>query len=488
MKSTAAVLSIDIGTSSTRAALFDLAGMPHGPASQRANLLRTDATGMAEIDPEALARGVIEAIDQVLKASPDTRILGVGISCFWHSLLGLDAHGAPTTAVLSWADRRAGAIAAGQREPGHRAAALRPDTGCPVHSSYWTAKLPWLRQSRPVAWAATAHWVSAADHLLARLFGDLGTSVSMASGTGLFDLWSLGWHPEALAVADVPVSMLPPVTDQPRTQLVPEFAQRWPRLQGVPWFPVTGDGACSNIGVGGIDRDTLVLMLGTSGSMRVVWDAHEARLDDPGLWCYRVDARRLAGGMAMSEGGASAAWTRGLFEGATPDLDAQVAAMAPDSHGLAVLPYVLGARSPDWIDGRTACIAGITAATSGAQIHRAMLESVGLRFAGLKQQLEARMRPARRIVVTGGALSRSATWRQIVADCIGQDVQVSAIDEASLRGAALLALERLGVGELADFGFEFTEHVRFDAGAHQAYLGALERQLRFDAAMKGAGF
>ena len=145
-------------------------------------------------------------------------------------------------------------------------------------------------------------------------------------------------------------------------------------------------------------------------------------------------------------------------------------------------------RDSDWIDGRTACIAGITAATSGAQIHRAMLESVGLRFAGLKQQLEARMRPARRIVVTGGALSRSATWRQIVADCIGQDVQVSAIDEASLRGAALLALEGLGVGGLADFAFEFTEHVRFDVGAHQAYLGALERQLRFDAAMKGAGF
>ena len=484
MKKTSVVLSIDVGTSSTRAGFFDSEGMPHGRPAQRANRLLTDSAGKAVLDASALVQGVIDAVDEVLAANVDAEVLGVGLSCFWHSLLGIDAAGDATTDVLTWADRRAGRFAAAQRLEGLGRPALHARTGCPVHSSYWTAKLPWLRDTEPGIWQATSRWVSAADYMFHLFFDKARTSVSMASGTGLFNIESMGWDQQALDATGVAASALLPVDDRPFVGLNSNFAGRWPRLDAVPWFPAVGDGACSNIGVGGIDRQTLVLMLGTSGSMRMVWDADKAHLDDPGSWCYRVDARRFAGGMALSEGGASAAWTRAQTGSTDNELEALIGPMAPDAHGLTVLPYVLGARSPDWDDGRSACIAGITAATSAAQIHRAMLESVGLSFAGLKSRLEKTMHKAKRVVVTGGALSRSGVWRQIVADCIGEDVEMSDVDEASLRGAALLALNRLGVGRLEDFAYRCSVRVRFDPDAHAAYALAGVRRQRLDGAIK----
>lgn len=247
----------------------------------------------------------------------------------------------------------------------------------------------------------------------------------------------------------------------------------------IPWYPAVGDGACSNLGSGCIDQHSMALMLGTSGSMRILWKAGEAHLADPALWCYRVDENRYAGGMALSEGGASAAWARKLL-GDCPqgEIEGQVAGMAPDAHGLTVLPYLLGARSPDWIDGRTAALAGITAATRPIDVYRAMLESVGIRFALLKRRLDQAWAGQRRIVATGAALLRSPTWVQIIADCLGEDIAVSGVEEGSLRGAALLALERSG--HARSFEYPLRDVVKPNDAAHAVYLAAMDRQAAFD--------
>lgn len=486
------VLSIDIGTSSVRAALFDPRGLPLGAGAQRTHRLETGQDGRAELGAQALLDNVGLAIDEALRtADPAIPIRAVGVSSFWHSLVGLDARMQPVTPVLTWADRRAQAMAAARRADPD-AAVLHARTGCPAHSSYWSAKLPWLRTAQPEVWRTVHRWASASDLLMQVLFGgELRTSTSMASGTGLFDLHDQRWSAPALARAGVVLTDLPTIDDRPCEGLVEACARRWPRLASIPWFPAVGDGACSNVGVGSTDPDAMVLMLGTSGSMRVMWEAVDERaLSDAGLWCYRVDARRLVGGMALSEGGASAAWARETLAAGTDGigLEAEIAGMRPDAHGLTVLPFVLGARSPDWVDGRTACIAGITAATTSAQMYRAVLESVGLRFAFLKQRLERAWPAARRIVVTGGALSRSAAWRQIVADCIGQEIEVSDVDEGSLRGAALLTLERIGQGPLASYPHGRRRTAAFDAEAHAVYRHAMQRQAALDEFLREGTF
>lgn len=480
MNENSCVLAVDIGTSSVRAAVYDRLGKQVGPFAQHSYSLITSHNGSAVISPCELLQKFCWVIDEVLVAKTTRLEIGaVGLSSFWHSLIGLDRKGNPTMPVWTWADRRAASQALSlRRDAGEGMNGL---TGCPIHSSFWLSRLPWLREHDPDTYAATATWNSAVDFLLLRLFGKLGTSLSMASGTGLFDLEGPRWNEKALSLSGTDESCLPQIFDSPYQGLQAEYAVRWPELREIPWFPAVGDGACSNIGSGCHTKDSLVLMLGTSGSMRVLWDSGRPLLADPGLWCFRLDAERFAGGMALAEGGASAAWARTLIAGdAQRNVDQEIAAMPPDAHGLTVLPFFLGARSPDWIDGRTACVAGITTATTPIEIYRATLESVGLRFAVLKRRLDRAWPHKKRVVATGAGLLRSPTWSQIVADCLGQEVHISGVEEGSLRGAALLAWERIAGISLDTFALPVDRVVLPDSGAHSSYAEAMDRQEHLD--------
>jgi gluconokinase len=482
MSGSATVLAIDVGTSSVRACYFDRAGSPIGNCAQKSYQPDSGGDGKDTLAPASLLVDVCEVIDQaVAGAPPGSAVSGVGLSTFWHSFLGIDRDSRPTTPILTWADRRAAAHAASLRRS-HVTDDLQQQSGCPLHSSFWPARLLWLQDTEPAVYAATRCWLSTADYLFLELFGVLSTSVSMASGTGLFDLNRLEWSDPALMVAKLDRNALPNLAEGPNCGLVRKYAHRWPQLADVPWYLAIGDGACSNVGTGCIDENALVLTLGTSGSMRIFWEAEHTTIPDPSLWCYRVDRRRFAGGMALSEGGASAAWVRQILAlDQRRDLEAELSRMAPDAHGLTVIPYFLGARSPGWLEGRTAAISGLSAATTPLEIYRAVLESVGLRFALLKRRLDRAWPRPRRIVATGAALLRSPVWSQIVADCVGEKIAVSGIDEGSLRGAALLTLERLGeVRALSDFEYPIKAVVSPDPKAHAIYCAAMERQDTFD--------
>ena len=108
-----------------------------------------------------------------------------GISCFWHSLLLLDERDRPLTPVLLWQDRRSVAQAEELRER-LDPASVHDRTGCFLHPSFWPAKLAWLREQGTLDEARRV--VSFADYLFLRLTGELRTTLSTASGSGLLDL------------------------------------------------------------------------------------------------------------------------------------------------------------------------------------------------------------------------------------------------------------------------------------------------------------
>src|SRR5579859_4709872 len=103
------VLSLDIGTSSTRALLFDASGtgIP-GMVSQRSYGLTTSKEGEVSVDADQLLSVVVQTIDEVLSAAGPLagQIGAVATSTFWHSLLGVDKAGYPITPVITWEDTR----------------------------------------------------------------------------------------------------------------------------------------------------------------------------------------------------------------------------------------------------------------------------------------------------------------------------------------------------------------------------------------------
>jgi len=431
------VLALDVGSSSTRACAFDERGRELGDAARRGYAVRQGRDGAAELDADELVR----ASEAVLEEAGDGQE-AVGISCFWHSLLLLDGRDRPLTPVLLWQDRRS----AGQAEELRArldAVAVHDRTGCFLHPSYWPAKLAWLREQGTLDRARRV--VSFADYLFLRLTGELRTSPSTASGSGLLDLHARSWDGELLGVLGVDEALLPPVSADPAGST----------------FPPLGDGACSNLGAGCTTRERAALMIGTSGAYRVLHEGEPAPRE--GLFCYLADEGRVVEGGAVSDGGNLYAWlekTLGV-EGLEP--------REPDAHGLTFLPLLGGERSPGWNPRATGAIAGLRFDADAADLFQAGLEGVAYRLAEIADGLPE----VREVVATGHALLANEWWVQLCADALGRPVTASGVAEGSARGAAVHTLERLGVEpEPAPLG----ETYEPDPRRTEIYAAARERQ------------
>jgi gluconokinase len=472
-------LAIDVGSSSVRTGLYDRLGRRvHELGARLAYEMRTTADGGVEVDAGALVELVERAVDVVLAGAGPLadRVACVGVASFWHSLVGVSAEGEPVTPVLTWADTRARSAADDLRreldEP-----AVHARTGAVLHASYLPAKLRWLAGAHAAAFERAARWMSFAELLYLRLFGRPACSVSMASGTGLFDQSACRWDEALAAAVGVSVDQLSEVSDDPCSALTPVYAARWPALARAAWRPALGDGACANVGSGCATPSRIALTLGTSGAMRVVL-AGDAVAPPRGLWAYRLDARRPVVGGALSEGGGAFAWlVRLLGLEAGEALEAAVAAAEPDAHGLTVLPFVAGERSPGWALDARAAVTGLTLDTTPVDVVRAALESVACRFGLVAELLAAFAAPGAEVVGSGAALLRSRAWAQIMADVLGRPVVLSAEEEASSRGAALMALEAAGaIDDLSSVPSERGRVFEPDAGRHERYRRALDRQ------------
>ena len=172
------------------------------------------------------------------------------------------------------------------------------------------------------------------------------------------------------------------------------------------------------------------------------------RLDVPAdLWCYRLDRARAVIGGALSNGGGVYRWLRATLRlpDDEPRIDAALAALPPDEHGLTVLPFWAGERSPHWPLHATATIEGLTTDTTPIAIMQASLEAVTYRLLYVRRRLAQHFPDAAMLVGSGTAVRESAAWAGMIADAFGEPLTVADEDEASSRGAALLALVACGV-------------------------------------------
>jgi gluconokinase len=473
------LLTLDVGSSSVRALAFDRLGRGLDLGCRRPYEATMTADGGVEIDAEQLFRLTVETLDTLLAAlGPRTgRVVAVATSTFWHTLLGLGQDDRACTPIYSWADTRSvGAVEALRVRVDEKAYHAR--VGCRLHTSYLPARLWWLRERDPVAFHATRRWVSFGEYMGLRLFGELRTSVSMASGTGLFDQWAQRWDPGILDVLGLGVEHLGSLVglDQPFRGLRPEFAARWPGLAHVAWLPALGDGACSNVGAGCTMAERAALMVGTSGAMRVCLPAESVAIPD-GLWCYRVDGRRLLLGGSLSNGGNLYAWLTETLRLPPPEqVEQDLEAMEADAHGLTVLPFLAGERSLGWVAGARAAVAGLSLATRPIDVVRAGLETVAYRFAMIHERLREACPSLREVVGTGAALLASPVWIQIMADVLGMALTPSAEAEGSSRGAALLASEALGLIPSLEAAPAATRPaIPTDAARHARYRAGLAR-------------
>lgn len=190
----------------------------------------------------------------------------------------------------------------------------------------------------------------------------------------------------------------------------------------------------------------------------------------------RTSSGTLVGGQ-LSEGGGLLAWASRLLGRSRASLERAAAVMAPDAHGLTVLPYVFGERGLGYHDGARGSVIGLNLGTDAAAIYRAILESIAFGFAAVDERLSEVLDGSPAIIASGAALSHSPLLAQVIADCLGRDISVAASFEASRRGAALLALRGSGLlDDLSAIPAPPLRTVRSDPDRSARYQAARLRQ------------
>ncbi len=446
------IAGIDLGTTNCKAVAYTPGAGALASAS-RDYPLRSPRSGWVEQDPRKVWAGLIGALSALVEKLPTgVKIDGLCLSGAMHSLLPVDEFGNPLAPAVTWADQRAAPQAEIlRREFDTHSIYLR--TGCPVQPFYYPAKLRWWQEEQPDIDRRAARYTAIKEYILYRLTGRWVTDLGLASTTGLLDLKTLEWDPQALEMAHIRPERLPERVSPFATVgvLLKEVAQEVHLPAGLPVIAGGSDGALANLGAGAAEPGESVVTVGTSGAVRVVV-SHPLLDPDERTWCYATSEGNWFAGGAINNGGLAMRWA---LERLYPELEGEAAYLhfledvtkvPPGSGGVMALPYFAGERSPHWNAHARAVILGLGLEHSRANIARAVLEGVAYCLADVWQVLSAQQELRLPVRLTGG-ITHSPVWAQIVADVLGVPLAATEAADASAIGAAIMGLKAFGVVE-----------------------------------------
>ena len=448
------LLSIDQGTTSSRATLFTPQGRSLASAA-RPLAQHYPQPGWVEHDPEEIWQGVLACLKEVLAAGAlqPREVAGIGItnqretSVVWERATGRALHRA-----IVWQDRR-GALQTDALQAAGCEALVRERSGLLLDPYFSASKLSWLLENVPglraraergeVCFGTVDSW------LVFRLSGGRShlSDLSNASRTMLFNIQRLCWDEELLRLFRVPRAMLPEVL--PNCAL---FGRASADLLGaeIPITGVAGDQQAALFGQGCFQPGMAKVTFGTGAF--VVMNSGSCSVPGEGVltsiaWqlpgeqvCYALEGSIFIAGAAvqwLAEG-------LGLFEDAS-----RVEALArsvPDNGGVYFVPALSGLGTPYWDPYARGVIAGLTRGSTGAHLARAALEAIAFQTVDAIRAMERssglRLRELR---VDGGAASNNLLL-EIQADLLGTRVVRPRCTESTSLGAAYLA--GIGAGVL----------------------------------------
>jgi xylulokinase len=414
---------LDVGTTGAKAVAISPAGEIVARA-ERSYPLSTPRPGWSEQDPDDWSRAGKEAL-----AALGVEPTAVGLSGQMHGLVALDSGDRPLRPAILWNDQRTAAECAEieARVGLERLIAL---TGNRALTGFTAPKLLWLRRHEPDVYARIEHVLLPKDYVRLRLTGERAIDVADASGTLLFDVAARRWSDEVLEALDLPRRWLPSVYESPY----------------VPHMPGAGDQAAAALGVGIDAPGPVSVVLGTSGVVFAALPSFaadaEARVH---AFCHAVPGGWHAMGVMLSAAG-SLRWLRDAVGGSYEELVAEAERWPPGTEGLVFLPYLAGERTPHADPDARGAFVGLSVRHDRGALARAVLEGVAF---GLRDSLEL-LRGLGVDAVVGrasGGGARSRLWLRIVASTFGIPLELTAVEEGSAYGAALLAGVSAGVFE-----------------------------------------
>ncbi len=452
------IVGLDVGTTSVKAVVYE----PDGSAAAVATTptpTHYPRPGRAYYRAEELWDCTVSVLrDALARVDDPRRVVGVAVASMGEAGVLIDADGRPTCDVIAWFDTRT----TPQAEWLDRAIGkdrLFASSGISLQPIFSLAKLLWLKEHEPAAWARSVRWLHVADYVAFRLCGVAATDYSIASRTLMLDLHRLRWDEEVLREAGIDPALLAPLVSG-GTALGPVTSEA-AAATGLPQSATVAAGGhdhvCGAFAAGAIAPGVMLNSLGTA---EAVFVPVAKPLSDPqvGRQGYAQGAHVVDGRTYVFAGqytsGASVSWWRDVLSGPAEKLDwetmlAEAAAVPPGSLGVTFLPHLRLANPPhDDPRSRGAFVGLSTDATRGVMT-RAVLEGIAfesrnsldgiVRHAGVEAPREFR--------AIGGS-TRNSLLMSIKASIMRQPQRIVGLEEGTALGAAMLG--GLGAGVYPD--------------------------------------
>lgn len=452
------LLTIDVGTSSTKTALWMESGRIVAQASQSYSLHRPDPL-WAEIDVAVWWRAVCATTREVLAASgvAPGAIAGVGVDGVGWTLIPVDAAGRALAPAMIWLDRRA--------ETETRWLKSLPDAATlvdlaanPIDAAYITPKLLWLRNYRPAIYEQTHHFLTASGYIVAALTGEFACDYTQAYGYHFFDMRRERWDAAAADQIGIDLEKMPRLCAC--TEVVGQVTNVAASETGIPaGTPVIAgclDAAAGALGAGVTRLGQTNEQGGQAGGVAVSVDRV---IVEPRL----IFSHHVAPGQYLLQagtvGGGSLGWFRDVLgqpevlgaqlRGDSPFewFSQQAAQSPPGANGLLFLPYMAGERTPLWNSHARGVFVGMSYATTRADLLRAIMEGCVFAVCDNVRIAEAHGVRIDEYLGSGGATA-SEVWCQIKADIYGKPFVVARRADGDEGGhlLGLFALTACGVG------------------------------------------
>lgn len=467
---TITLLGLDIGTSSCKAALFDLDG--NLLASQSAGYSsRYPREGWDEQDPQEWWEGVCQVCRNISAYAEQNscQIAAIGLSGQSWSCIAIDKDGNVLCPDPIWRDVRSDDICRRLNQK------IGPDkiltlAGNPLQPAYTTGKIIWIKENRPDIYNQTWKFLQSNSYIAYKLTGVVSQDYSQGYGLHCFDIDHLCWDKVMAFQLGIDLDKLPDL--YPSDAMIGKVTSEASALTGLEaGIPVAAgglDSACGALGAGVYRPGDTQEQGGQSEGMSICM---EKPLRDPNL----ILSVHVIPGLWLLQGGTSggsgvmrwleqelADYERHIADekhaSSLDQFNESAAKIPPGSDGLIFLPYMNGERSPIWNPHAKGVWYGLDFSKTKGHLILSAMEGVAF---SLKHNLDiakAAGAEVSSLKATGGS-SNSLLWTQIKSDISNLPIEVPLADASCALGAAILA----GVG----------------CGIYEDYPEAIQRTIRF---------
>ena len=443
------VMGIDSSTTATKAVVWDRDG--HAIAEGRAEFaLALPRPGWHEQDPEDWWRSTAAAVRRAMLTVDAADVEALCVTHQRETFACLDEQGRPVRPAIVWMDVRATReVEALGSDEIHRL------TGKPADTTPALYKLLWLREHEPEALARTRWVVDVHAFLVQRLTGAWRTTTACADPLGVVDMQRLDWSDELLARVGLAREQMPALSaaGEPNGELSAAAGEELGLPGGLPVIGGAGDGQCAGLGANVTRPGRAYLNLGTAvvagtASEEYAWDRAFRTLVGAVPGTYAMETLLQGGTYTVNwflERIATLDAPRlGLGLQDVDLLEAAAGRLGPGAEGLLLVPYWASAQTPYWDPAARGILFGLAGHHGKEHMFRALMEGIAFEQRLAFEALEARLdSPIEMLLATGGG-SRSALWRQIVADVTRKPVVACREAETTSLGAGILAAAAAG--------------------------------------------